>query len=342
MCETEVLKCYEDTSKLCFINMEDQKFCIAVGVVFRIPGVLLLELLYMEAVSLRHVTFLKHNFDSSTLNMDIFLYLLAWCIILLPVRILRVIYFHLIAAVCTLVSHYVLHQWLLTQKLLVQDVFYMPPVYTSKSGNITWVGYTCKNATMDSCVSIFLLQFALVLLSCWMIRSKGSMLFIYLPPLLPWIAGSCVAADVAVMLQISYLLSGIFAVIYVVGSTSSVLSHIRMMWLKIKLLITLFGLHGIIAWCQDEYQIQKLLVSCWVLRYIVQLIANFYHNFSVTSLDQSFLQSVNLNVGELPSAVSLLLFLILTMVQCLTTTINLFGLACIVKDVVRLQYFLTR
>nr|CAB3265631.1 RING finger protein 145 [Phallusia mammillata] len=324
--------------------MEDTKLTqMGLGIILRTPGVVMIEMLYMEAISLQNLTVLSNSFFVTAFNPDVLLYLIAWSLVLMPLRILLKVYLHVVAGLCIIGSHYALFNLLVKRKIFEdnKDLNYYLQLNTSVQSE-PWAKVACQHGAMDNCVSVFLFQVFLTLLSCWMIKSQSTKLMLYVWPLVPWITGGYSSTTLVQMLQLCHLLSIATVVFYLTSKVEQVILQAKLMVLKIKLVIGIFGWQGIITWAQEEYRVQYLLITCWVLRYTVQLYSNFYTSISLDGLYYSLFNMLDMNPTEMSNIASLIFVGFYTAVQCLTTTVNLFGLACIVKDVVRLQYFLIR
>lgn len=316
---------------------------VALGIVLRVPGVLMIEMLYMQSISLKRIPAFSSGFADSALNFDILLYLIAWSLVLLPLKVLFKIYVHTIAGLCIAGSHYILYHLLVSRKLFPKDAIFDSYLEVNTSvENSPWTEVACNQAAMDNCVSVFLFQMLLALISCWMIKSKGSNLLLFLLPLVPWMTGRHSSTTLIKILQLCHFLSVATVIIYLTTMMDKVVVQFKLMVLKVKLVISLFGWHGIVTWAQEEYKVQYLLVTCWMLRYAVQLYSNLHHGNSLENLHNSLFDMLNMRSTDISNFTSMVFVAFFTGVQCLTTTVNLFGLACIVKDVVRLQYFLIR
>ena len=319
----------------------------AIDVVLRIPGLILLEMLYMESITLKNLMSSEsEEISSFHLNLDVVLYILAWSLILLPQKSLLYLYSCAISCISMMLSHYILRQLLVQNKILQSDSsfdFTTSSNMSTKDMRLLDIVFKEK-PVIESSATVILMQLALVLFSCKIINAKPKALILFLSPLYPWLACLCTSSTLSEIVAISYLLS-FLAFLYHYLKTLNLTTiqwQLKVFWIKIQLIVRIFGWQGVVTWAQDEYQIQSLLVTCWLLRFTVQMIANFYHAVDTTKFDETIIRNLDMNFVVMSDGLSLLLFFFFTGVQCLTTTINLFGLVCIVKDVVRLQYFLAR
>lgn len=318
----------------------------AVDLVLRVPGLILLEMLYMESITLKNLIFVS---DSSQFlfhwNIDIILYIVAWLLVLLPKKSLLHFYACAISCGSMILSHVILRKLLVNLKIVKASNFVQLVPFNETSDNERWIDVLSRDdQTFETCATVMLLQFTLLFFSCTVIDAKPKALYLLAIPIYPWLTCLCSPAILCESIALSYLFSCIVVFVYYFQPLDiiSIQWKAKVFWIKIQLIARVFGWQGVVTWAQDEYQIQRLLVTCWTLRYVVQLLANLYFTLDLNDLDQTIFENLDLKLFNLSSGITYALFLFFTGVQCLTTTINLFGLACIIKDIVKLQYFLAR
>ena len=317
-----------------------------VEVVLRLPGVILLEMLYMESITLSNlISPTKPTYFLLQWNIDIILYILAWLLILLPNSSLVYFYSRAISCASMVLSHILFRKLFINLKIIENYNSIQLVPYNKTVENIRWVDIIAKDIqAIETSATVMLLQFTLALLSCRIIDAKPKALLLLSTPLYPWLTFLYTPTVLCESIAISYIFSCLTVFVYYFQSLDlfAIQCQAKVFWIKIQLIVRVFGWQGVVTWIQDEYQIQRLLITCWFLRYILQLIANLYFSFDLNKLDQTIFNNLDLKIFDLTSSFSIVLFLFFTGVQCLTTTINLFGLACIVKDIVKLQYFFAR
>ncbi|XP_076811641.1 RING finger protein 145-like [Clavelina lepadiformis] len=311
-------------------------------IVLRIPGVIMLELLYMESLTFKNWTLLMDVYNQPTWNFDFFLYIVAWLLVLLPHKLLISFYSFAISCISMLASHYLL-QYLLSKTNVIKadDCIVKKEVM----GEIPWINTIIGNQeAIETSVTVILAQIALSLLSCKVVNAKPKSLVLFLCPLLPWTSGLFASNVLIDMIHVAYILNIAVVLFYLMPGINILKLRFqwKLLWIKMQLISRVFGWQGIITWLLDVYQIQRLLITCWVLRYMFQLLANIYEGFDFSHIDSGIFENFEIWINHLPFNVSVIALLLFTVAQCLTTTINLFGLVCIVKNSVKLQYFLIR
>ena len=319
----------------------------AVDVVLRLPGIIMLEMLYMETITMKNLMYtMGFNYSLLNWNLDVVLYALAWLLILLPQKSLTYLYSCAISFTSLFLSHYILRQLFIYSRIVEnKDAFHVVASTNTTLKKMKWAHILAAEKQMlETSATVILMQLALVLLSCKIINAKPKALLLLSSPLYPWLTCMFTSAILSETISLCYVLS-FLAIFFCCIKPISILTFqwkLKVYWIRLQLIIRIFGWQGVVTWAQDEYQIQRLLVTCWILRYTVQLVANLFKTIDLNKLDQTIFDNMDLDVLNLSSGFSFTLLFFFTGVQCLTTTINLFGLVCIVKDIVRVQFYLTR
>lgn len=307
-----------------------------VGILLRMPSLLIIELVFMgylsvkDLVNLEEYPTLMHN-----PHLDYILYVLSWILLLLPIQFLIAFYNHLFCISCVVLSHVFFRALFLSCNFLSRE-------NSSRSHEIIIGVFDLQgHKKTDNFLTTFLVQLLLYLLPTFLVRFKSSWkLLTFIWPLLPW---GAVAFQVSPLkshrlIEVSLWLSTCFTAQYTLDKLFRSFAKLKLAWLKMKLVIGFFGWQGVATWAQFEYQVLKLLMSCWFLRFSWQLYSNISaaNEFSFDEFKplwpESYLQSVN----------SLPFLMVVTIPQCLTTSINLFGLAVVVAELVKFQYFCIR
>ena len=327
----------------------ETKMSYSVDVALRLPGVVMLEMLYMETISFKNLTYV---FGSSYYlldwNVDVMLYILAWLLILLPQKSLTYLYSCVISFASVILSHYILRRLFIRTNIFENEstsTFHLVISSNNTLKKMKWAHVmVAEREIFETSVTVILLQLMLVLLSCRIINAKPKALFLLSSPLYPWLTCMFTSTTLGEMMSFCYFLSVVAVIVYYLKPLNifTMQWKLKVFWIKVQLIIRIFGWRGIVTWAVDKYQVQRLLITCWVLRYTVQLLANLYGTIDLNKLDQTIFDNMDMNILNLSSGFSVTLLLFFTGIQCLTTTINLFGLVCIIKDIVRVQFFLAR
>nr|XP_002124302.3 RING finger protein 145 [Ciona intestinalis] len=316
--------------------MDEDENIKVIGVILRLPGVFMLELLYMEALTLKNII----GFND-ILNIDFVLYVIAWLLVVLPIKLLIKVYKNCIAAGCLVASHCVFYKLLIQSQVIVHmdDYGNLTPSPTWNGSWLLLVTNSRKNT--ETCITTILLQTSLALLTYKLWDRKPPFVGVVMWPILSWLTGYFQPSVLVVLLQtMSYFaLAGLLFCLF--NSLVILRNHLRQFLLKCRMVITIFGWQAMLTWAREEYQIQHLLVTCWLLRYFIQAYTNIHQQLNISNLNTDLFNHINVKVVNWKNA-HIVTTMFMAAVQCMTTTINLFGFVCIVKEVIKLQYFIIR
>ena len=306
----------------------------------------MLEMLYMETITLKNLKISSQPNHYMLQYIDIILYIIAWLLILLPQKSLLYFYSCFISFFSMVMSHYILRLFFIHSNILQNStVFQLAHPSNATRQNLSWIQLILEEQkTFETSATVILIQLTLVLLSCKIINANSKTLVLLSSPLYPWLTCLFTSSTLQESMFFCYIISCLAVYFYYLKPLKLLSLHwrLKIFWIKLRLIVRIFGWQGVVIWVKDEYQVQRLLVTCWFLRYTLQLLANLLNSLDLRSFDQTVFSSLNIHLMDLFAGASIIPLLFFTAMQCLTTTINLFGLVCIVKDVIRFQYHLTR
>uniref|UniRef100_H2Y7Y6 TRC8-like N-terminal domain-containing protein n=1 Tax=Ciona savignyi TaxID=51511 RepID=H2Y7Y6_CIOSA len=160
--------------------------------------------------------------------------------------------------------------------------------------------------------------------------------------MIPWLACNFTCDVLVVLLKASVCISLAVLVGYLVQIAAVLHNHMKQLIFKSNTIVALFGWQGVVEWARGEYQIQTLLITCWCLRYGVQVYANLHKQLELNTMGSDVFKVLQIDLWDILNKTQYSTILLIAVVQCMNTSINLFGFVCIVKEVIKFQYFLIR
>ena len=302
------------------------------SVIIRAPALLLIEMVFLGHLSLKNLTFLREYPDLlSSPYLDHFLYILSWMLLLLPYSYLLALYKKAFCFKLVFLSHHLFNLFAGSSNATCEN----SDLFSSNYSTYKYFEYVFTNKIwLEKAFSVFLIQFILFLISFYLSGCKDSIVFVW--PLTSWIpiiVKNCFSLKIA---EFALTTSIFFTSVYILLKTSKLCGRLKLIWLKIKLVMSIFGWSGIATWIQIEYKIQKQLMFCWFIRFFCQLYINFNNSDKFVTFAIFWPEKYLFSVQSFPFIVAV------TIPQCLTTSINLFGLAIVVSEIVKFQYFCMR
>ena len=303
-----------------------------ISVIIRAPALLVIEMVFLGHISLKNLTFLRDY--PNLLNspyLDHFLYILSWILLLLPYSYLLAMYKQVFCFKLVFLSHHLFNLLAVTSNSNCENAGLLSSSYsTYKYFEI----FFSDKIWLEKAFSVFLIQFILFLTSFYISGCKDFIIFVW--PLTSWISivfKNCFSLKID---EFAFTTSVFFTSVYILFKALKLCGRFKLIWLKIKLVLSVFGWSGIATWIQMEYKIQKQLMFCWFIRFVYQFYINFNDSHKFISYAVFWPEKYLMSVQSFPFIVAI------TIPQCLTTSINLFGLAIVVSEIVKFQYFCMR
>ena len=231
-----------------------------IGIALRLPAVLANEMIYIGTLSVKELTeftsvHVHDNLDNKAL------YLLAWFLLLSPVQFLVAFYSHLICLTCVAASHYFFHVFsrscaFFTFESATSAATAETLSFVAKSKDILLGNSTCvldfvqrysSGTWLGSVVSVFLLQLLLALVPATLRRSKSVNVLFFAWPLPHWL---CVHQNhyLESLINLSFSFSVVFLAYLSAIKLFKSDSHLKLAWLKMKLIVGFFGWPGVLTW----------------------------------------------------------------------------------------------
>ena len=303
-----------------------------ISVIIRAPALLVIEMVFLGHISLKNLSFLKdYPYLLNSPYLDHFLYSLSWILLLLPYSYLSALYKQVFCFNLVFLSHHLFNLLAVSSNSTCENADLLSSYYSTYK---YFELFFSDKIRFERAFSVFLIQFFLFLTSFYISGCKDFIIFVW--PLTSWtsiVFKNCFSLKID---EFAFTTSIFFTSVYILSKALKLCGRFKLIWLKIKLVLSVFGWSGIVTWIQMEYKIQKQLMFCWFIRFVYQFYINFNNSHKFISYAIFWPEKYLLSIQSFPFIVAI------TIPQCLTTSINLFGLAIVVSEIVKFQYFCMR